>query len=74
MANQLARDLFAAASGIKAFAASLAVYRAQTIFDNIPVVDKKLHWIHGTSARCDGYLEFQRRPEPMLEWFEKHMP
>jgi hypothetical protein len=20
-----------------------------------------------------GYLEFQRRPEPALEWFEKHM-
>jgi hypothetical protein len=47
---------------------------AQTLFDNIPVVDKKVHWIHGTSARCDGYLEFQRRPEPMLERFEKHMP
>jgi hypothetical protein len=45
----------------------------QTMFDNIPVADKKLHWIRGTSARWDGYLEFQRRPEPALEWFEKHM-
>jgi hypothetical protein len=45
----------------------------QTMFDNIPVAEKKLHWIRGTSARWDGYLEFQRRPEPALEWFEKHM-
>jgi uncharacterized protein len=45
----------------------------QTIFDNIPVADKKLHWIEGTTARWDGYLEFQRRPQPMLEWFAKHM-
>ena len=45
----------------------------QTMFDNIPVTDKKLHWIRDTSARWDGYLEFQRRPDPALEWFEKHM-
>jgi pimeloyl-ACP methyl ester carboxylesterase len=45
----------------------------QTMFDNIPLADKKLQWIRGTTARWDGYLEFQRRPQPMLEWFEKHM-
>ena len=45
----------------------------QTIFDNIPVADKKLQWIEGTTARFDGYLEFQRRPGPMLEWFDAHM-
>jgi pimeloyl-ACP methyl ester carboxylesterase len=45
----------------------------QTMFDNIPVVDKRLQWIEGTTARWDGYLEFQRRPEPMLEWLEHHM-
>jgi uncharacterized protein len=45
----------------------------QAIFDNIPAAEKKLHWIHGTSARWDGYLEFQRRPRPMLEWFAKYM-
>jgi uncharacterized protein len=45
----------------------------QTIYDNIPIADKQLQWIHGTTARWDGYLEFQRRPEPMLDWFEKHM-
>jgi pimeloyl-ACP methyl ester carboxylesterase len=45
----------------------------QAMFDNIPVADKKLAWIHGTTRRWDGYLEFQRHPEQMLEWFAKHM-
>jgi pimeloyl-ACP methyl ester carboxylesterase len=45
----------------------------QAMFDNIPAADKRLLWIDGTTARWDGYLEFQRRPEPMLEWFEDHM-
>ncbi len=44
----------------------------QTQFDNIPVADKSLHWITGTTARWDGYLEFQRRPEPMLAWIDAH--
>ena len=45
----------------------------QTMFDNIPMADKRLLWIKNTTARWDGYLEFQRRPEPMLEWFQTHM-
>ncbi|MBD8892650.1 alpha/beta hydrolase [Labrenzia suaedae] len=45
----------------------------QAIFDGIATAEKKLHWIEGTSARWDGYLEFQRRPEPMLEWFARYM-
>lgn len=45
----------------------------QTMFDNIPVTDKKLHWIENTTARWDGYLEFQRRPRLMLDWFDTHM-
>jgi pimeloyl-ACP methyl ester carboxylesterase len=45
----------------------------QAIFDNIPITEKKLQWIYGTTARWDGYLEFQRRPQPMLEWFEQYM-
>ncbi len=45
----------------------------QTIFDNIPIAEKKLQWIYGTTARWDGYLEFQRRPQPMLEWFKQYM-
>ena len=45
----------------------------QAIYDRIPT-EKQLHWIEGTSARWDGYLEFQRRPQPMLAWFEKYLP
>lgn len=45
----------------------------QTMYDNIPMEDKKLHWIQNTTIRWDGYLEFQRRPEPMLAWFDDHM-
>ena len=44
----------------------------QAIYDQIPT-EKKLHWIEGTSARWDGYLEFQRRPQPMLDWFARFM-
>ena len=45
----------------------------QAVFDAIPT-EKKLQWIEGTSARWDGYLEFQRRPKPMLDWFAQFMP
>lgn len=45
----------------------------QTMYDNIPVAEKHLHWIEGTTARWDGYLEFQRRPEPMLGWLAKYL-
>ena len=44
-----------------------------TMYENIPVADKKLAWIDGTSRRWDGYLEFQRRPQPMLDWLGTHM-
>lgn len=43
------------------------------MFDNIPGADKELQWIEGTTARRDGYLEFQRRAQPMLDWFAAHM-
>jgi hypothetical protein len=45
----------------------------QAMFDNIPAADKKLQWIQGTTARWDGYLEFQRRPQPVLDWFAQYM-
>lgn len=45
----------------------------QAMFDNVPVLDKKLHWIEGTTSRWDGYLYFQREPGQMLEWFDLHM-
>jgi len=46
----------------------------QAMYDNIPIAEKKLQWIEGTTARFDGYLEFQRRPQPMLDWFAGYMP
>jgi hypothetical protein len=45
----------------------------RAMFDNIPVRDKQVQWIRGTTRRFDGYLEFQRRPQPMLDWFDSHM-
>jgi hypothetical protein len=45
----------------------------QAMYDAIPIDDKKLMWIEGTTRRWDGYLEFQLRPEPMLDWFASHM-
>lgn len=44
-----------------------------TMIDSVANEDKCLHWIPNTPARWDGYLEFQRRPEPMLAWFDSHM-
>lgn len=45
----------------------------QSFFDNIPIPEKRLHWVEGTTARWDGYLEFQRRPEPILHWFRTYL-
>jgi pimeloyl-ACP methyl ester carboxylesterase len=45
----------------------------QAMFDNIPVADKALRWVENSTVRWDGYLEFQRRPEPMLAWFRDHL-
>src|SRR5580700_2454713 len=33
----------------------------QAMFDNIPVTEKQLQWIEGTTSRWNGYMEFQRR-------------
>lgn len=45
----------------------------QAMFDAVPVDDKQLQWIDGTTARWDGYLEFQRRPAPILDWLATHL-
>jgi pimeloyl-ACP methyl ester carboxylesterase len=45
----------------------------QATYDAIPTERKTLHWIHGTKQRWDGYLEFQRRPEPMIAWLDEYM-
>jgi hypothetical protein len=45
----------------------------QAIFDNIPVKEKKLHWIEGSTRRWDGYMYFPNNPEPLIEWFDRFM-
>jgi len=45
----------------------------RAMFDNIPIPEKSLHWIRGTTSRWDGYLEFQRQPGRMLDWFSNHL-
>ncbi|MFC1572157.1 hypothetical protein ACFL6M_01035 [Candidatus Eisenbacteria bacterium] len=45
----------------------------QTIYDNIPVADKKLFWIEGTPIRHHGYTGFSEHPEQMIEWYDAHM-
>ncbi|WP_206051911.1 alpha/beta hydrolase [Nocardioides ferulae] len=45
----------------------------QAIYDNIPLEDKSLFWIGGTTRRWDGYTYFQREPDRILEWFDSHM-
>lgn len=45
----------------------------QAIFDNIPVAEKELHWVEGTTARWNGYLDFQRDPQPKLDFLARHM-
>lgn len=45
----------------------------QSIYDAIPLADKSLFWIEGTTRRWDGYTYFQREPERILTWFADHM-
>lgn len=45
----------------------------QSIFDAMPVKDKELFWVRGTTRRWDGYTHLQREPTRVLEWFERHM-
>ena len=45
----------------------------QIVFDNMPISEKKLHWIEGTTRRWDGYLFFQKEPQMVMEWFEKYL-
>ncbi|MEV1005502.1 alpha/beta hydrolase [Nonomuraea sp. NPDC050202] len=45
----------------------------QAMYDNIPVAEKKLFWIEGTTRRWDGYTYFQKDPNQMLDWFGTYM-
>ncbi|MER5436739.1 alpha/beta hydrolase [Streptomyces sp. NPDC002588] len=45
----------------------------QAVHDAIPVEDKKMHWIYGTSRRFDGYNYFSEHPEVAVAWFDEHV-
>jgi pimeloyl-ACP methyl ester carboxylesterase len=45
----------------------------QSIFDNMPIREKELLWIEGTTRRWDGYARFAKEPGPMLAWLERFM-
>lgn len=45
----------------------------QIIYDNMPVEEKKLHWIEGSTRRRDGYLWFQKEPQMVSEWLGRYM-
>ncbi len=45
----------------------------QAVFDTIPDNNvKALFWIENTTRRWDGYLHFQREPERILGWLDRH--
>jgi hypothetical protein len=44
----------------------------QTIYDSIPIEDKRLHWVDGT-VRMKGYTYFQDNPQIFVEWLAQHM-
>ncbi|KOG91957.1 alpha/beta hydrolase [Streptomyces varsoviensis] len=45
----------------------------ETAFAMLDTDDKELQWVEDTHRRWDGYLEFQRRPQPVLDWLHAHM-
>ncbi|MEU8585321.1 alpha/beta hydrolase family protein [Streptomyces abikoensis] len=45
----------------------------QAIFDAVPVGEKKLFWIEGSTRRWDGYNYFSEHPAQLVEWFDKHV-
>jgi pimeloyl-ACP methyl ester carboxylesterase len=45
----------------------------RAVYDAIPIEDKELFWIEGTTRRWDGYLYFAKDPSRMLDWFDHHL-
>ncbi len=44
----------------------------QAVFDAIPLDDKKLFWVEGTTQRFRGYTYHSEHPEQMIEWYDAH--
>eukprot|EP00180_Rhodochaete_pulchella_P000924 Plantae.Rhodophyta-Rhodochaete_pulchella.ctg1749.p1 GENE.Plantae.Rhodophyta-Rhodochaete_pulchella.ctg1749~~Plantae.Rhodophyta-Rhodochaete_pulchella.ctg1749.p1 ORF type:complete len:331 (-),score=59.69 Plantae.Rhodophyta-Rhodochaete_pulchella.ctg1749:443-1327(-) len=51
---------------------SYAEEDVQAVYDAIPISEKKLHWIEGTTERFKGYCYFSDNPQPMLDWYNKY--
>jgi uncharacterized protein len=45
----------------------------QAVHDAIPIEDKDLFWIEGTTRRWDGYRYFAQEPGRVLDWFGRHL-
>ena len=45
----------------------------QEMYENVPVKEKKIHYIEGTPWRFKGYTFFSENPELMVDWFNTHM-
>jgi esterase/lipase len=45
----------------------------QITYDLIPLKEKKLFWIDGTTQRFDGYNYFGRQPDQLIDWFDNYM-
>lgn len=43
----------------------------QAVYDAIPVSEKKLYWIEGTTQRFKGYTYFSENPQQMIDWYNK---
>ena len=45
----------------------------QSMYGNIPVKEKKVFWIEGSSRRWDGYAYFAKDLSQVLKWFDTYM-
>lgn len=45
----------------------------EKIYDNMPVAQKRLFWIEGTTLRFDGYTYLSREPGEILAWLSDFM-
>ena len=45
----------------------------QEMYDDLPVMDKKMVWVEDTEWRFKGYTYFSEHPEEMINWYNKHM-
>lgn len=44
----------------------------QNIYDAIPVTEKELFWIEGTTQRFRGYTYFSENTQQMIDWYDRY--